>query len=81
MSSPATSTALRELRSTPIRSTPIRSTPARSTLARTKLDWAIIAAVLAMGALNLYAMADQFGVATRAYAAPVKTYACGAPLA
>jgi hypothetical protein len=60
--------------------------PARSlsTLARTRLDWAIIASLMAMGALNLYAMADQFGPA-KAYAASadagVKTHACGAPLA
>ncbi|MBT0669801.1 hypothetical protein HT136_15645 [Novosphingobium profundi] len=47
-----------------------------STLARTKLDWAIIASLLAMGALNLVAMADHIGPA-KAYAAPV----CGAPLA
>ncbi|EJL23606.1 hypothetical protein [Novosphingobium sp. AP12] len=59
---------------------PARSVPQRSTLARTKLDWAIIASLLAMGALNLYVMADQFGP-TKAYAAPVKTHACGAPLA
>ncbi len=48
----------------------------RSTLARTKLDWAIIASLLAMGALNLIAMADHIGPA-KAYAAQV----CGAPLA
>jgi hypothetical protein len=63
----------------------MRSTLARTTLARTKLDWAIIASLLAMGALNLYAMADQFGVATKAYAASAeaggKPHACGAPLA
>lgn len=51
--------------------------PVRSTLARTRLDWAIIISVLAMGALNLYAMADQFGV-PKAHAA---TPACGAPMA
>lgn len=53
--------------------------PARSTLARTKLDWAIIISLLAMGALNLAVMSDQFG-ATKAYAA---TPACAvrAPLA
>ncbi|SFG14337.1 hypothetical protein SAMN05518801_10867 [Novosphingobium sp. CF614] len=49
----------------------------RSTLARTKLDWAIIISLLAMGAFNLAVMADQFG-ATKAYAA---TPACGASLA
>lgn len=51
----------------------------RATLARTKLDWAIIISLLAMGALNLAVMSDQFG-ATRAYAAAP---ACGirAPLA
>lgn len=43
---------------------------------RSKLDWAIIASVVGMAALNLVVMSDQFG-ATRAYAAaPV----CGAPL-
>jgi hypothetical protein len=61
-----------------------RPAPVRSTMARTKLDWAIIASLLAMGGLNLYVMADQFG-ATKAYAAThetsVKTHACGAPLA
>lgn len=80
MSSHTASTAPRE-----VRSVPVRSTPARSTLARTKLDWAIIASLLAIGALNLYAMADQFGMATKAYAASAetgtKTHACGAPLA
>lgn len=57
--------------------------PMRSTFARTKLDWAIIASLLAIGALNLYAMADQFGVATKAYAASAETrpHTCGAPLA
>jgi hypothetical protein len=43
---------------------------------RSKLDWAIIASVLAMGTLNLAVMSDQWG-ATKAYAAaPV----CGVPL-
>lgn len=51
--------------------------PVRSTLARTKLDWAIIISLLAMGAYNLIVMADQFGPATAHAAAPV----CGAPLA
>ena len=51
--------------------------PVRSTLARTKLDWAIIASLLAMGAFNLMAMADHFGAATAYAAAPV----CGVPLA
>ncbi|MFK4873139.1 hypothetical protein [Novosphingobium sp. ZW T3_23] len=41
---------------------------------RSKLDWAIIAAVLAMGTLNLVAMGDR--IAPPAHAAPV----CGAPL-
>jgi len=41
---------------------------------RSKLDWAIIAAVLAMGTLNLFAMSDR--IAPPAHAAPV----CGAPL-
>ncbi len=45
----------------------VRPAPMRSTLARTRLDWAIIASLLAMG--------------TKAYASPVKTHACGAPLA
>ncbi|WP_404482296.1 hypothetical protein [Novosphingobium sp. BL-52-GroH] len=80
MSSHTASTAPRE-----VRSTPVRSTLARTRLARTKLDWAIIASLLAMGALNLYAMADQFGVATKAYAASAdagaKSHTCGAPLA
>lgn len=57
-----------------------RSTIGQSALARTKLDWAIIASLLAMGALNLYVMADQFGP-TKAYAAPVRSHSCGAPLA
>lgn len=43
---------------------------------RSKLDWAIVASVLAMGTLNLVVMSDQLG-ATKAYAAaPV----CGVPL-
>ncbi len=50
----------------------------RSTLARTKLDWAIIISMLAMGAFNLLVMADQFG-ATKAYAATPPV--CGVPLA
>ena len=62
-----------------------RPAPVRSTMARTKLDWAIIASLLAMGALNLYAMAGQFGVATKAYAASAdagtRPHTCGAPLA
>ncbi|KPH67380.1 MAG: hypothetical protein E2586_13320 [Novosphingobium sp.] len=42
---------------------------------RSKLDWAVIAAVLAMGTLNLAVMSDQF--ATKAHAAaPI----CGVPL-
>ena len=57
----------------------VRPAPMRSTLARTRLDWAIIASLLAMGAFNLYVMADQFG--TKAYASTVKSHACGAPLA
>jgi hypothetical protein len=68
----------------PVHPTPVRPAPVRSTMARTKLDWAIIASLLAMGGLNLYVMADQFG-ATKAYAAThetsVKAHACGAPLA
>ena len=61
--------------------TPYQATAqAGSAFTRTKLDWAIIASLLAMGALNLYAMADQVGPA-KAYAAPVKSHACGAPLA
>lgn len=40
---------------------------------RSKLDWAIIASVLAMGTLNLIVMSDQLGP-TKAYAAaPVCT--------
>ena len=35
---------------------------------RSKLDWAIVASVIAMGTLNLVAMSDQIG-ATKAYAA------------
>lgn len=35
--------------------------------ARSKLDWAILVSILAMGSLNLIAMSDQF--ATKAYAA------------
>lgn len=60
------------------RSTGPRSTPLRSTMARTKLDWAIIASLLAMGALNLVALADKVAI-PEAHAAPVR--ACGAPLA
>jgi len=51
--------------------------PVRSSLARTKLDWAIIISLLAMGAYNLIVMADQIGPATAHAAAPV----CGVPLA
>lgn len=80
MPSSTASTAPRE-----VRSAPMRSTAVRSTLARSKLDWAIIASLLAMGALNLYAMAGQFGVATKAYAASAdagtRPHTCGAPLA
>ncbi|MCJ2183824.1 hypothetical protein MTR62_14140 [Novosphingobium sp. 1949] len=50
--------------------------PLRSTLARTRLDWAIIISLFAMGALNLVALADHIGPA-KAYAATV----CGVPLA
>jgi len=46
-----------------------------STRERSKLDWAIIAAVLAMGTLNLVAMSDRIAPPAHA-AAPV----CGAPL-
>lgn len=35
---------------------------------RSKLDWAIIASILAMGTLNLAVLTDQFG-APKAYAA------------
>jgi hypothetical protein len=48
----------------------------RSTLARTRLDWAIIISLLAMGAFNLLVMADNFATTAHA-AAPV----CGVPLA
>ncbi|MBH0111972.1 hypothetical protein I5E68_03265 [Novosphingobium sp. YJ-S2-02] len=48
----------------------------RSTLGRTRLDWAIIISLLAMGSFNLIATADRIGPA-KAYAAPV----CGVPLA
>lgn len=44
--------------------------------ARNKLDWAIVASILAMGTLNLVVMSDQLG-ATKAYAAAP---ACGVPL-
>ncbi|MBF7010543.1 hypothetical protein QUC32_12740 [Novosphingobium resinovorum] len=60
------------------RSTTPRSTPPRSTLARTKLDWAIIVSMLAMGALNLVALADKVAV-PEAHATSV--HSCGAPLA
>ena len=43
---------------------------------RSKLDWAIIASVLAMGTLNLAVMSDQFGAEKAYAAAPV----CAAPL-
>ncbi|MFC0205891.1 hypothetical protein [Novosphingobium soli] len=52
--------------------------PQRTAPARTRLDWVIIVSLLAMGALNLLALADKVGVA-QAQAAPV--HACGAPLA
>ncbi|EQB19430.1 MAG: hypothetical protein K0R64_344 [Novosphingobium lindaniclasticum] len=46
---------------------------------RSKLDWAIIAAVLAMGTLNLFAMSDR--IAPSAHAASAHSSpACGAPL-
>ena len=68
------------------RSNTARSTLTRSTLARTKLDWAIIVSLLAMGALNLIALTDKVGVPEAHAAAlsapdhhPVR--ACGAPLA
>ncbi|MGF7152314.1 hypothetical protein [Novosphingobium gossypii] len=56
--------------------------PVRSTMARTKLDWAIIASLLAMGALNLVALADKIAV-PEAHAAAIHApaRACGAPLA
>ncbi|KQM22253.1 hypothetical protein [Novosphingobium sp. Leaf2] len=80
----ATQTGQGPVRSAPLRAAPLRAAFANATLARTKLDWAIIAALLAMGALNLYVMADQFG-ATKAYAATheagTPTRACGASLA
>jgi hypothetical protein len=50
----------------------------RSTLARTRLDWAIIISILAMGALNLVALADKVAV-PEAHATSV--HSCGAPLA
>lgn len=58
------------------------TTPVRSTMARTKLDWAIIASLLAMGALNLVALADKVAV-PEAHAAAIHApaRACGAPLA
>ncbi|AIT79425.1 hypothetical protein [Novosphingobium pentaromativorans] len=43
---------------------------------RSKLDWAIIASVLAMGTLNILALSDQVGPAKAYAAAPV----CGVPL-
>lgn len=62
--------------------TPVRSTPVRSTMARTKLDWAIIASLLAMGALNLVALADKVAVPeAHAAALHAPARACGAPLA
>lgn len=48
----------------------------RSTLGRTRLDWAIIISLFAMGAFNLIASADHLAPA-KAFAAP----ACGVPLA
>lgn len=47
---------------------------------RTKLEWAILLSLLAMGILNLYALADTFSPA-KAYAGQTKTPTCGAPLA
>lgn len=55
-----------------------RSITPRSTLARTKLDWAIIVSMLAMGALNLVALADKVAV-PEAHASSM--HSCGAPLA
>jgi hypothetical protein len=52
------------------------SKTAPSKLVRSKLDCAILASVLAMGAMNLLVMSDQLG-ATTAHAAP----ACGVKLA
>lgn len=54
-------------------------TPIRSERVRTKLDRAIFVSLLAMGALNLFVMADQVGAAHAATTIP--THACGAPLA
>lgn len=51
------------------------SQPRPARIVRTKLDWAIIISLLAMGALNLVAMSDHIAPA-KAYAAPV----CGASL-
>ncbi|MCT2398850.1 hypothetical protein [Novosphingobium mangrovi (ex Huang et al. 2023)] len=58
-------------------STEPTSRPMRSNLARTKLDWAIIVSLLAMGAFNLLVMADKFGTTAAHAAAPI----CGIPLA
>lgn len=52
--------------------------PIRVTSGRSKLDHAIVASLLAMGALNLFVMADQVAGTAHAATAP---HACGAPLA
>jgi len=57
---------------------PVRTLPVRNWGGRSKLDWAIIVSLLAMGALNLFVMADQ--VSGTAHAATA-VRACGAPLA
>lgn len=49
----------------------------RSGIVRSRLDWAIIASLLAMAAFNLIAAAGQFGTAEAHAATP----ACGIPLA
>ncbi|TCM17914.1 hypothetical protein EDF56_105261 [Novosphingobium sp. PhB165] len=58
----------------PFHEAPAASRAAPRAPVRSKLDWAIIASILAMGTLNLIVMSDQF--ATKAYAAaPICTSA------
>ncbi|QDK31605.1 MULTISPECIES: hypothetical protein [Sphingomonadaceae] len=51
----------------PFHEAPAASRDAARAPARSKLDWAILISILAMGSLNLVAMSDQF--ATKAHAA------------
>ena len=52
-----------------------RAEPVRTASTRSKLDWAILAGVALLGALNLYALADHAGAGTAQAATLVR--ACG----